>query len=308
MKILVTGGCGFIGSHIVDDYITDEHTVVVIDDLSTGSLQNLNERATFYKKDICSPDIENIFEKEQFDVVNHHAAQINVRKSVIDPLLDARINIMGSLNLLMLSIHYGIKRFIFASSGGAVYGEPDQYPIIETTAVSPASPYGIAKATIEQYVQTLSGLHGLDYVILRYSNVYGPRQISTSEAGVISIFINQALNNKKCIVFGDGTSTRDYVFIDDVVRANRTALTCSSKVFNIGTGIETSVNRLIELLSGIVGTEIEHEHDPPRAGEVQRNALDASLAAKHLHWTAQTQLAQGMKKTFDYFSRVHATP
>jgi UDP-glucose 4-epimerase len=286
MKILVTGGCGFIGSHIVDDYITDEHTVVVIDDLSTGSLQNLNERATFYKKDICSPDIENIFEKEQFDVVNHHAAQINVRKSVIDPLLDARINIMGSLNLLMLSIHYGIKRFIFASSGGAVYGEPDQYPIIETTAVSPASPYGIAKATIEQYVQTLSGLHGLDYVILRYSNVYGPRQISTSEAGVISIFINQALNNKKCIVFGDGTST----------------------VFNIGTGIETSVNRLIELLSGIVGTEIEHEHDPPRAGEVQRNALDASLAAKHLHWTAQTQLAQGMKKTFDYFSRVHATP
>lgn len=307
MKTLVTGGCGFIGSHIVDDYIAGGHTVTVIDDLSTGSLKNLNRRATFYQKDITSPDIGSIFEKERFDVVNHHAAQINVRTSVTDPLLDARINIMGSLHLLMLSVHYEVKRFIFASSGGAVYGEPHQYPIAETTVPAPASPYGIAKATVEQYAQILTRLHGLDHVILRYSNVYGPRQISTSEAGVISIFINQVLNNETCIVFGDGTSTRDYVFIDDVVRANRTALTCPSNTFNIGTGIETSVNGLIELLSGITGRKIEHAYDDPRAGDVQRNVLDASRAVKHLDWTTQTKLAQGMKKTFDYFSRVHAT-
>jgi len=307
MKTLVTGGCGFIGSHIVDDYITAGHTVTVIDDLSTGSLQNLNRRATFYQKDINSQDIESIFEKERFDVVNHHAAQINVRTSVTDPLLDARVNIMGSLHLLMLSVRYTVKRFIFASSGGAVYGEPDQYPIAETTAPAPASPYGIAKATVEQYVKILTRLHGLDHVILRYSNVYGPRQISTSEAGVISIFINQALNDETCVVFGDGTSTRDYVFIDDVVRANRAALTCPSNTFNIGTGIETSVNGLIALLADITGRKIEHAYDDPRAGDVQRNVLDASRAAKHLDWTAQTKLAQGMKKTFDYFSRVHAT-
>ncbi len=308
MKTLVTGGCGFIGSHIVDDYISQGHGVSVIDDLSTGSLKNLNPKATFHQLDICSPEIESVFKKERFDVVNHHAAQINVRKSVADPLCDARINIMGSLNLLVLSARYGVKRFIFASSGGAIYGEPDHYPISETTAIGPASPYGITKATVEQYIQILAGFHGLDHVILRYSNVYGPRQISASEAGVISIFINQVLDGKKCVVFGDGTQTRDYVFVDDVVRANRTALTCASNIFNIGTGLETSVNQLIELLSGIARTEIEHEHDAPRAGEVQRNVLDTSRAAKHLNWTPQIQLAQGMEKTFDYFSRVHATP
>jgi UDP-glucose 4-epimerase len=307
MKTLVTGGCGFIGSHIVDDYIAEGHTVAVIDDLSTGSLQNLNRQATFYQKDINSPDIDDIFAQERFDVVNHHAAQINVRTSVTDPLLDARVNIMGSLHLLMLSARHKVRRLIFASSGGAIYGEPDQYPIAETTAPAPASPYGIAKATVEQYMQILSQLHGFDHVILRYSNVYGPRQISASEAGVISIFINQVLNNEPCVVFGDGTSTRDYVFIDDVVRANRTALTCPSNTFNIGTGIETSVNGLIELLSGITDRKIEHVYDDPRAGDVQRSVLDASRAAQHLNWTAQTSLAQGMKKTFDYFSRVHAT-
>ena len=257
--------------------------------------------------DICSPDIEVIFKKGRFDVVNHHAAQINVRTSVDDPLLDARINIMGSLNLLILGARHGIKRFIFASSGGAVYGEPEKYPIRETTMVRPASPYGITKATVEQYVQILSGFHELDHVILRYSNVYGPRQISASEAGVISIFINNTLKKAMCVVYGDGTQTRDYIYVDDVVRANRIALTCPSNIFNIGTGQETSVNHLIELLSGIAGTEIEHEHDAPRAGEVQRNVLDTSRAAKHLDWTAQIPLAQGMKKTYGYFSRVHAT-
>lgn len=306
MKILVTGGCGFIGSHIVDDYISAGHTVAVIDDLSTGSIQNLNAKAVFFQKDICHPDIEAIFEKEHFDVVNHHAAQINVRTSVTDPLLDARINIMGSLNVLLAGIRHGIKRFIFASSGGAIYGEPGHYPIAETTVTDPASPYGITKATVEQYVRILTRLHGLDHMILRYSNVYGPRQISKSEAGVISIFINQALNHEPSTVFGDGTQTRDYVFIGDVVRANRIALACPSHVVNIGTGIETSVNRLIELLSGIVGRKIQYRHEAARAGEVQRNVLDTSLAARHLNWAAQTDLAQGMKKTFDYFSGIHA--
>ena len=307
MKVLVTGGCGFIGSHIVDDYISEGHSVVVIDDLSTGFLKNLNPRATFYQEDICSPHISSIFEKERFEAVNHHAAQINVRTSVTDPLADAHINIMGSLNLITLSIRSGVKRFIFASSGGAVYGEPGQYPIIESSAINPASPYGIAKATVEQYIHVLTGFHGIDHVILRYSNVYGPRQISTSEAGVISIFINQMLNDRACTVFGDGSQTRDYVFVGDVVRANRTALTCPSNTFNIGTGTETSVNGLLELLSGITGSTIEHHREAARAGDVQRNVLDISRAAEELNWTPQTQLAQGMKMTFDHFSRVHAT-
>jgi UDP-glucose 4-epimerase len=306
MRILVTGGCGFIGSHIADAYIKLGHNVSIIDNLSTGEIQNLNPRAQFFEKDIGDKTIENIFKKEQFDIINHHAAQINVRTSVDDPLFDARVNIMGSLHLINLAIKYRVKRFIFASSGGTVYGEPDRFPITEDFTINPNSPYGISKATVERYLVFFAGLYNLDYVILRYSNVYGPRQISKSEAGVISIFIEQILHNKKCIVFGDGTQIRDYVCVDDVVKANIAALDCESDIFNIGTGIETGVNDLIDILSEIIGKQVDYVYDAPRPGDIFKNVVDASKAASKISWVPQITLKQGIKKTFGYFSQLNA--
>jgi len=306
MRILVTGGCGFIGSHIVDAYIEMGHHVAIIDDLSTGDIHNLNPKAIFYEEDIRNREIEQIFVREKFDVINHHAAQINVRTSVDDPLFDAQVNILGSLNLTTLATKYQIKRFIFASSGGTVYGEPQKFPITEDFPIEPSSPYGISKATVEKYLKLFAELYNMEYAILRYSNVYGPRQISKSEAGVISIFINQILNNEKCIVFGDGNQTRDYVYVDDVVKANCASLEITSDVLNIATGIETSVNGLITMLSDITKRTVDHEHGPARPGEVSRNVLDFSKARSTLHWEPEITLNQGIKKTFDYFTLHHA--
>ncbi len=306
MKILVTGGCGFIGSHIVDAYIDRGHRVATVDDLSTGDIHNLNPRATFYEEDIRNRDIEKIFLREKFDVINHHAAQINVRTSVEDPLFDAQVNILGSLNLINLATKHRVKKFIFASSGGTVYGEPEKFPITEEFAIEPSSPYGISKATVERYLMLLARLNNMKYVILRYSNVYGPRQITKSEAGVISIFIDQILNNGKCIIFGDGRQTRDYVFVDDVVKANCACLETHSDIFNIGTAIETSVNDLVNILSDITKKTIDHKHGAARPGEVFRNVLDFSKAQSVLHWEPETPLKQGIDKTFKYFSLQHA--
>ncbi len=306
MKILVTGGCGFIGSHIVDAYVDAGHRVFVIDNLSTGQLENLNPGAKLIKDDICNEDIEELFKKEKFDVINHHAAQINVRKSVEDPLFDARVNIIGSINLLRLAAKYHIKRFIFASSGGVVYGEPVSYPISEDFPYNPLSPYGISKMAVEQYILNFAPLYNFDYVIFRYSNVYGPRQIAKSEAGVISIFINQILNGEKCDIFGDGKQMRDYVYVDDVIQANILALKCQSDILNIGTGIATSVNELIEILSEVTADDVVYEHTDPRPGEVFKNVLDNSKAQKRIGWRPQTKLKQGILKTFEYFRRVHS--
>jgi len=302
MKILVTGGCGFIGSHIVDAYLRMGHQVAIIDDLTTGDIRNLNPTATFYEEDIRNREIEQIFVREKFDVINHHAAQINVRTSVDDPLFDADVNILGSLNLMNLAQKYRVKRFIFASSGGTVYGEPQKFPITEDFPIEPSSPYGVSKATVEKYLKLFAQLYKTDYVILRYSNVYGPRQISKSEAGVISIFINQILNNEQCIVFGDGNQTRDYVYVDDVVKANCACLEIASDVLNIGTGIETSVNDLITILSDIAKKPVGHEHGSARPGEIFRNVLDFSKARSTLNWEPEITLEQGIKKTFDYFT------
>jgi UDP-glucose 4-epimerase len=306
MKILVTGGCGFIGSHIVDAYVNLGHRVVVIDDLSTGDIRNLNPEATLYEQDICDEAVEKIFKKEKFDVVNHHAAQINVRKSVADPLYDARVNIIGSLNLINLAARHGIRRFIFASSGGALYGEPEHLPINERSPLDPLSPYAVSKITTEKYLVTFARTYNFDYVILRYSNVYGPRQIHTSEAGVISIFINQLLNRQPCTIFGNGNQTRDYVYVGDVVEANILGLECSSNVFNIGTAIETSVNDLITVLSDITKNEVVCRHDDPRIGEVYRNVLDCSKARSAINWSAKMPLPQGIRETYQYFSHLHA--
>ncbi len=301
MKILVTGGAGFIASHIVDAYIKAGHQVVVIDDLSTGSVDNLNPQADFYKDDIGSANIERIFEKYRFDVVSHHAAQINVRTSLRDPQFDARVNILGSVNILSLSAQYKIKRFIFASSGGAVYGEPKDFPITEEFPLVPLSPYGVSKIAAEYYIKVFANLYNFDYVILRYSNVYGPRQTPKGEAGVISIFINQILNNEKCYINGDGNQLRDYVYVDDVVRANLLALASPSDTFNIGTGIGTSVNELLAVLRDVVKKDISFEHRPPIPGEVFKNILDYKKAERILNWKPQTFLSDGIKKTYQSF-------
>lgn len=304
MNILVTGGCGFIGSHIVDAYIASGHKVWIIDNLSTGDIKNLNPKAELIKKNIEDSDVEEIFNEIEFDVINHHAAQINVRISVDDPLFDARVNILGSLNLLLLGVKYHIKRFIFASSGGTVYGEPEHLPITEDFMIDPSSPYGISKATTEKYLTLYAKLHGFDYVILRYSNVYGPRQISKSEAGVISIFIDCILNNEKCTVFGDGNQTRDYVFVGDVIAANIAALDCKSDTLNIGTGIETNVNSLIDILSKITAKDIPHEHEEARHGDVLRNVLNNAKARSVINWHPEISLEQGIRKTFEYFKEI----
>ncbi|MEO0095078.1 MAG: NAD-dependent epimerase/dehydratase family protein [candidate division WOR-3 bacterium] len=310
MNILVTGGAGFIGSHIVDAYISEGHNVVIIDDLSTGDIKNVNPHAIFIKHDIINSGIEEIFKEFAFDIVNHHAAQINVRRSLEDPLFDARINILGSLNLLNLSAKYRIKKFIFASSGGAIYGEPDKFPITEEFKPEPLSPYGVAKFTVENYIKVFAQLYNFDYVILRYSNVYGPRQISKSEAGVISIFINQILEGKSCFVNGDGNQIRDYVYVADVVRANLLALNASSGYFNIGTGIETSVNDLLNVLGEILKIDIPHEHRAPIPGEVFRNVLEISKAKIHLGWTPEIPLKKGIELTYNYFynEKAHKIP
>ncbi|HEC77890.1 MAG TPA: NAD-dependent epimerase/dehydratase family protein [candidate division WOR-3 bacterium] len=304
MKILVTGGCGFIGSHIVDAYIDMGHKVSIIDNLSTGDIKNLNPEAKFFKEDIRSQNIKKIFEEGKFDVVNHHAAQINVRVSAEDPLFDADVNIIGSLNLMSAALRYGVKKFIFASSGGTVYGEPKELPITEDYPIRPNSPYGISKATFERYLTLFSLQHNIDYVILRYSNVYGPRQISKSEAGVISIFIEQILKNKECVVFGDGAQTRDFVYVADVVNANISALTCDSVILNIGTGIETSVNELIDMLSEITGQRVAHRHDAPRLEEVRRNVIDPTKAESLIQWRPIVSLKEGIRRTFEYFQKI----
>jgi UDP-glucose 4-epimerase len=306
MKILVTGGCGFIGSHIVDAYIEQGHHVTVIDDLSTGSLNNLNPEAVFIHSDINDPDLKTILGNQHFEVMNHHAAQINVRTSVEDPLFDAKVNIMGALNILRYGFDHGMQRFIFASSGGTVYGEPTTFPITEAFPIQPTSPYGIAKATFERYLSVFAPLHRFTAVILRYSNVYGPRQISKSEAGVISIFIENILQGKTCIVYGNGNQIRDYVFVHDIVQANVKALTSPSLTVNIGTGIETNVNDLITILSNVSGVNVPHEYGPARAGDVFRNVVDPAKAASELKWHATTVLETGIKQTFEYFKHQDA--
>jgi len=303
MRILVTGGCGFIGSHIVDAYIARGHEVVVVDNLSTGNIDNLNAKARFYEKDI-NRDIEGIFRKWKFDLVNHHAAQINVRTSVDDPIYDARVNVLGTLNLLHFASKYDVKRFIFASSGGAVYGEPEKYPIKEDEKLNPLSPYGASKIAAEKYIITFANLYRIDHIILRYSNVYGPRQIIKSEAGVISIFIDRILRNDPCLVYGDGRQVRDYVYVGDVVEANILALSCDSNIFNIGTGVETSVNDLVKIFSSILEKDVAHEHVEPRPGEVLRNVVDCSRAHAEINWQPKVELRDGILKTFEYFKKI----
>jgi UDP-glucose 4-epimerase len=303
MKVLVTGGAGFIGSHVVDMYIDHGYEVVVVDDLSTGRLSNLNPAATFYKLDIRSPRLASIFEKERPDYLNHHAAQMDVRRSVIDPLFDADVNILGSINLIECAKKFEVKRFIYISTGGAVYGEPEYLPCDEAHPIKPICQYGASKHTVEHYLYMYQQLYGLEYVVLRYPNVYGPRQDPHGEAGVVAIFTGQMLNGKRATVNGDGEQERDFVYVGDCARANLLALQTKngSTIYNLGSGQGTSVNQIFDVLKEITGYKLEPFHGPAKVGETRRIYLDAKKACVELDWVPTVSLEEGLKRTVDYF-------
>lgn len=301
MRILVTGGAGFIGSNIADAYINEGHEVVIVDDLSSGTLANVNRAAKFIKMDIRDPKIAEIFRENRFDVMNHLAAQMDVRRSVADPLFDSKVNVEGTLNLLENCAKYNVKKVIFSSTGGAIYGEQDYFPADENHPTTPLSPYGIAKLAVEKYLFFYKEVHGLSYVVLRYANVYGPRQNPHGEAGVVAIFTDKMLRGEQPVINGDGKQTRDYVYVGDVVRANVLALKHEeSDVFNIGTGIETDVNVLFNRLRVATGAAVEEKHAPAKSGEQMRSVIDASKAKRLLGWEPTMDLDQGIKLTVEF--------
>lgn len=304
MNILVTGGAGFIASHIVDAYIKEGHNVVIVDNLVTGRKENINPKATFYEMDIRDPKIEELIKKHNIEVINHHAAQMDVRKSVEDPIYDAEINVLGVLNLLEGAKKHKIKKFIFASTGGAIYGEQDYFPADENHPLRPISPYGITKLTTEKYLYYYNVEFNLTYAVLRYANVYGPRQNPHGEAGVVAIFTNKMLKGEKPIINGDGTQTRDFVYVGDVVRANLLALNkIENEIYNIGTGIETDINTLFRIIRNYINPDIPEEHGPAKPGEQKRSCLSYLKIKSALGWEPQVTIEEGLKKTVDYFKK-----
>jgi UDP-glucose 4-epimerase len=304
MKIIVTGGAGFIGSHLVDKLIKNGHKIVVIDNLSSGRRENINKKANFYKVDICSSKISQIFKKEKPGVVFHYAAQIDVRKSAESPIQDAKTNILGSLNILENCKKYRVKKFVFASSGGAIYGEADVVPTPETFQPRPESPYAIAKLTVEHYLDFYKKICDLDYISLRYANVYGPRQDPKGEAGVVAIFINKLLNNKNPIIFGNGKQTRDFVYVEDAADVAIKVLKVKPRenpIFNVGTSTEVSINDLCELISKKIGKNIRPLFASAKSGDLKRSCLDFSKIKKELKWQPEYSLSEGLKEVVEWF-------
>ncbi len=304
MNILVTGGAGFIGSNIVDAYLQAGHTVVVVDDLSTGAIENVNPKAKFYRLDLRDSTVEQVFKEIKIDVINHHAAQMDVRKSVADPKFDASVNILGMLNLFELGIKHGVKKIIFASTGGAIYGEQDYFPADEQHPLRPLSPYGITKLATEKYLFYYHAVHGVQHVILRYANIYGPRQNPHGEAGVVAIFADKMLRGEQPVINGDGKQTRDYVYVSDVVQANVLALSrSSSDIFNIGTGTENDVNTLFRIIKKFSRATCEEKHSQAKIGEQLRSVIDHAKAKKILGWEPTVALEEGLRKTVEFFSK-----
>lgn len=304
MKILITGGAGFIGSHVADAYVAAGHEVVVVDNLSSGKKENLKASVPFRLVDITDrAKLRKVFLEEMPDVVSHHAAQIDVRKSVEDPAYDARVNIVGIINVLESARESGAKKVTFASSGGTIYGECQDVPPAEDAPARPLSPYGISKLSSEFYLKYYAAQFGLKFTALRYGNVYGPRQDPHGEAGVVAIFALRLLKNEECFIYGDGRQSRDYVFVGDVAAANLLALSSGdNEIINIGTSVATDVNTLFASLAAVVpGYSKPPVFKSPRKGELFKSFLDVSKAGEVLGWRPSVSLDEGLKKTMDFF-------
>lgn len=302
MKVLVTGGAGFIGSHIVDALIEAGHIVAVLDDLSTGSKRNLNPKARFYKVSVTDFDaLGEVFEQEKPELVNHHAAQTSVRNSMADPSFDGLVNVIGSINLLRLSVDNAVERFIFASTC-AVYSEPQYIPMQEAHPIGPQSAYGAAKAAVEGYVRMYSEVYGLRYKVYRYGNVFGPRQNPEGEAGVVAIFTRQMLGSEQPTIFGDGSKTRDYVSVSDVVMANLLGMDerGDNDTYNIARGTEVSDFEIFDTVRKAAGSDVEPLYADKRPGEANRVCLNCSMAANVLAWSPVIGLADGIAQVVDY--------
>ena len=305
MKILVTGAAGFIASHVADAYLAAGHDVIVLDDLSRGSKKNVNPKARFYQCDIRDREmVEKIFLAEKPAIVNHHAAQMDVRRGVREPLFDAQVNILGSLNLIEAAVAHGTKRFIYVSTAGAGYGEPKQMPVPENYPINPITPYGISKHTVEHYLFTFQFLYGLPYVVLRYGNVYGPRQNSQGEAGVFAIFCEQMLAGVQPLIYGDGRKLRDYVYISDVVEANVAALERgTNEMINIGSGVPTADLDVFQTVRQLLGKQVEPKYVARRPGEIDNICLDISKAKSALLWEPRVTLSEGARRVVSYFKK-----
>jgi UDP-glucose 4-epimerase len=302
VKILVTGGAGFIASHVSDRLLGLGHDVSIVDNLSTGKRQNLPAAAKFHEVDIRDAALSDVFATDRPEVVIHHAAHADVTRSVRDPQYDASVNVLGSLNLLECCRAHGVRKFIYASTGGALYGEPEYIPADEAHPIYPLSPYGVSKHVVEHYLYVYRVNHGLEYTVLRYPNVYGPRQDPHGEAGVVAIFSLQLLTGKQPVIFGDGTKTRDYCNVADIVEANVLALNSPlSSTYNLGRGIEVTDLEVFEAVRAAVGSRTEPAFAPVRAGEVERIALDASKAERELGWKWKVGLTDGIAKAVDHY-------
>ena len=304
MRILVTGGAGFIGSHVADGFRAQGHEVAVVDDLSTGNRANLDPAIELYQYDIRDPALETVFREFRPEVVDHHAAQSNVPASVTDPVYDASVNVLGGLNLLKLSAAHGVKKFIYISSGGAMYGEPDprDLPVTETAPVRPLSPYGASKQALEAWLGVFQRTFGLDFTVLRYANIYGPRQSIREEGAVVAVFATRMAVDQPVTIDGTGQQTRDFVYVGDCVTANIAALERGSGMaFNIGTGRETSIREIFDAIAEVAGYVQPPNFGPARKGDVVRIVLNPGLARAELGWQAAMPLHDGLARTYAYF-------
>jgi UDP-glucose 4-epimerase len=307
MRILITGGAGFIGSNVADAFLAAGHTVGVVDDLSTGTKENLDPRVQLWQADIRDPILDSIVGEFRPELISHHAAQMSVTVSVRDPKLDASVNVLGTLNLLEAAVRHGVRRVLFASTGGAMYGDQAIPPTPETVFPEPVSPYGVAKLSVERYLHAFRVMHQLEAVALRYANVYGPRQNPHGEAGVVAIFSRAIVEGRSFTINGDGGQTRDYTYVGDIVQANLLAAVLQvgdrMPILNVGTGVETSVNQMVAILQEAAGRPLVFQHGPAKPGEQRRSALDADLAKRVLGWQPAVDVRTGLARTLAWFQR-----
>ena len=308
MRILVTGGAGFIGGHLADRLAADGNEVTVVDNLSTGFRENVAEAARLVEMDLNDPGLADVFDQSKPDVVFHLAAQANVRKSIEDPACDARQNVLGSLNLFECARKTGVKSVVYSSTGGGIYGEPEALPVPEDHPINPLCHYGVSKYTVEKYLELYGRLYGMRYAILRYANVYGPRQNPKGEAGVVAIFSGLLLEGRQPHIFGDGTKTRDYVFVDDVVEANLLALgKADGCIYNVGTGRQITDDQVYEAIRDAVGSDVSAIHDDFHPGEVMRIALDTSRIRAELGWSPQVEFVEGIPRAVEFYRSKEAS-